>query len=290
VRPSDSPGPAFFQGLSEMGYVEGRNVAIEFRGADQYDQLLALAADLVRLKVAVIYASSTANSAMAAKAATTTIPIVFGNGSDLIRVGLVPSLSRPGGNITGVTYFISEVVVQRLQYLRELVPAAAVGTIVFLTNPTNLLSKPDTSDILAAAQRIGQQIRVLTASTVNAIDAAFAAAAEERLAALIVDGDVLFAAQRDRMAALAARYRIPSTYPAYYFADAGGLMSYGDNRNESLRQVGIYVGRILKGDKPSDLPVLQPTKFELVINMKTAKSLGLTVPLTLQGAADRVIE
>jgi len=215
---------------------------------------------------------------------------VFGNGSDAIRVGLVPSLSRPDGNITGVTYFISEVVTQRLQYLRELVPGAAVGTIGFLTNPTNLLSKPDTSDMLTAAQRIGQQIRVLTASTVNAIDAAFAAAAEESLAALIVDGDALFSAQRDRMPALAARYRIPSTYPAYYFADAGGLMSYGDNRNESSRQAGIYVGRILKSDKPSDLPVLQPTKFELIINMKTAKSLGLTVPLTLQVAADRVIE
>jgi putative tryptophan/tyrosine transport system substrate-binding protein len=290
VRPPNYPGATFFQALSEMGYVEGRNVATEFRGSDQYDQLPALAADLVRRKVAVIYATGTANSAMAAKAATTTIPIVFGNGSDPIRVGLVPSLSRPGGNITGVTYFISEVVVQRLQYLRELVPSAAVGTIGFLTNPTNLMSEPNTSDMLTAAKRIGQQIRVLTASTVNAIDVAFAAAAEERLAGLIVDGDALFAAQRDRMPALAAGYRIPSTYPAYYFADAGGLMSYANDRTESSRHAGIYVGRILKGDKPSDLPVLQPTKFELVINMKTAKSLGLTVPLTLQVAADRVIE
>ena len=273
-----------------MGYVEGRNVAIEYRGSDEYDQLLALAADLVRLKVAVIYAFGTANAAMAAKAATTTIPIVFVNGSDPIRVGLVPSLSRPGGNITGVTYFISEVVAQRLQYLRELVPGAAVGTIGFLTNPTNLLSEPNTSDMLAAAQRIGQQIRVLTATTMNAIDSAFTAAAEQHLAALIVDGDGFFSQHRDQMAALAARYRIPSTYPSRVFADAGGLMSYGDNRNESARQIGIYVGRILKGEKPSDLPVLQPTKFELVINMKTAKSLGLTVPLTLQVAADRVIE
>jgi putative ABC transport system substrate-binding protein len=289
VRPPNYPSPEFVQGLREMGYVEGRNVAIEFRGADQYDQLLGLAADLVRRKVAVIYAAGTANSAMAAKAATASIPIVFGNGSDPIRVGLVQSLSRPGGNITGVTYFISEVVTQRLQYLRELVPGAAVGTIGFLTNPTNLLSKPDTSDVLAAAQRIGQQIKVLTASTVNEIDAAFAAA-EERLVALTIDGDALFANQRGQMAALAARYKIPSTYPAYYFADAGGLMSYGDNRTESARQIGIYVGRILKGDKPSDLPVLQPTKFELVINMKTAKALGLTVPLTLQVAANRVIE
>jgi putative ABC transport system substrate-binding protein len=240
--------------------------------------------------VAVIYASGTANSAMAAKAATTTIPIVFENGSDPIRVGLVPSLSRPGGNITGVTLFISEVVVQRLQYLRELVPAAAGGTVGFLTNPTNLMSEPNTSDMLTAAQRIGQQIRVLTASTVNAIDVAFAAAAEERLAALIVDGDGVFNREHDRMAALAARYRIPSTYPAGVFVDAGGLMSYANDRSESRRQVGIYVGRILKGEKPSDLPVLQPTKFELVINMKTAKALGLTVPLTLQVVADRVIE
>jgi putative ABC transport system substrate-binding protein len=290
VRPPDTPSPAFVQALSEMGYVEGRNVAIEFRGAEQYDQLLALAADLVRRKVAVIYAIGTANSAMAAKAATTTIPIVFNNGSDPIRVGLVPSLSRPGGNITGVTIFISEVVVQRLQYLRELVPAVAVGTIGFLTNPTNLMSEPNTSDMLTAAKRIGQQIRVLTASTVNTIDMAFAAAAEEHLAGLIVDGDAVFAAQRDRMPALAARYRIPSTYPAPYFADSGGLMSYSNDRSESARQAGTYIGRILKGDKPTDLPVLQPTKFELVINMKTAKALGLTVPLTLQVAADRVIE
>ncbi len=290
MRPPNYPRPAFFQGLSEMGYVEGRNVAIEFRGADQYDQLLALAAELVRLRVAVIYASSTANSAMAAKAATTTIPIVFANGSDPIRVGLVPSLSRPGGNITGVTFFISEVVAHRLQYLRELVPAAAAGTIGFLTNPTNLLSNPDTSAMLAAAQKIGQQLRVLTATTVNAIDAAFAAAAEQHLAALIVDGDALFNRQHDQMVALAARYRIASTYPADVFANAGGLMSYGDNRNESSRQAGVYVGRVLKGDKPSDLPVLQPTKFDLIINMKTAKSLGLPVPLTLQVAADQVIE
>ena len=165
-----------------------------------------------------------------------------------------------------------------------------MGTIGFLTNPTNLLSEPNTSDMLTAAQRIGQQIRVLTASTVNEINAVFAGAAEQHLAALIVDGDALFFVQHDRMAALAARYRIPSTYPARVFVDAGGLMSYANDRSESSRQTGIYVGRILKGDKPSDLPVLQPTKFELVINMKTAKALGVTVPLTLQVAADQVIE
>jgi putative ABC transport system substrate-binding protein len=279
----------FFQGLSDMGYVEGRNVAVEFRGTDQYDQLLALAADLVRRKVAVIYAIGTANDAMAAKAATTTIPIVFANGSDPVKIGLVPSLSRPGGNITGVTFFLSEVVTKRLQWIRELVPEAAVGTIGFLTNPTSLQSEPRTSDVLAAAQRVNQQIRVVTASTVNEIDAAFAAAAEQHLAALIVS-DPLFNSQRYQMVALAARYRIPSSYPTRVFADAGGLMSYGDKRFELIRQSGIYVGRILKGDKPSDLPVLQPTKFELVINMKTAKALGLTIPETLLATADEVIQ
>ena len=265
-------------------------MAVEFRGADEYGQLLALAADLVRRKVTVIYAAATVNSAMAAKAATTTIPIVFANGSDPIRVGLVPSLSRPNGNITGVTYFISEVVTQRLRWIRELVPGAAAGMIGFLTNPTNLMSQPNTSDMLAAAQRIGQQVRVLTASTVNAIDAAFAAAAEQPLSALIVDGDTLFNVRRDQMAALAARYRIPSTYPTRVFADAGGLMSYGDNRRETNRQAGIYVGRILKGDKPSDLPVMQPTRMEMVINLKTANALGLTIPETLLATADEVIQ
>jgi putative ABC transport system substrate-binding protein len=265
-------------------------VAIEFRGADQYDQLLALAADLVRRKVAVIYAVGTVNDAMAAKAATTTIPIVFFNGSDPIRVGLVPSLSRPSGNITGLTNFNSEVIALRLQYLRELVPGAAVGMIGFLTNPTNLLSKSNISDILAAAQRIGQQIRVLTASTVNEMEAAFAASAEQHLAALVLDGDGLFGFRNNQIAALASHYRIPSIYPTRGFTNAGGLMSYGDNRADSGRQLGMYVGRILKGDKPSDLPVLQPTKFELIINMKTAKALGLTIPETLLATADEVIQ
>jgi putative ABC transport system substrate-binding protein len=290
VRPPNSPGPAFFQGLSEMGYVEGRNVAIEYRGADQYDQLLTLAADLVRRKVAVIYAASTVDDAMAAKAATTTIPIVFGNGSDPIRAGLVRSLSRPGGNITGVTFFNSEVLAVRLQFLRELVPGVAAGTIGLLTNPTNLMSEPNTSEVLAAAQRIGQQIKVLTAKTLDEIDAAFGAAAEQHLAALLVVGDGLFYFQRDQLAALAARYRMASSYPNRVFAEAGGLMSYGDNRRESARQLGIYVGRILKGDKPSDLPVMQPTRMEMVINMKTAKTLGLTIPETLLARADEVIQ
>src|SRR5215467_11801948 len=190
VRPPPNVPRGFFQGLSEVGYVEGCNVTVEFREADQYDQLLALAADLVRQKVAVIVAMG-ANATRAAKAATTTIPIVFANGSDPIRVGIVPSLSRPGGNITGVTFFISELAVKRLQFLRELVPGAAAGTIGFLINPTNPLNEPRISDVLAAAQSIEQQIRVVTASTVNEIDAAFAAA-EQHFAALMVDGDELF--------------------------------------------------------------------------------------------------
>jgi putative ABC transport system substrate-binding protein len=280
----------FFQGLSEMGYIEGRNVTFYFRAMEQYAQLADLAADLVRRKVAVIYAGGNVNDALAAKAATTTIPIVFGNGSDPIRAGLVRSLIRPGGNITGVTFFNSEVLAVRLQFLRELVPGAAAGTIGLLTNPTNLMSEPNTSEVLAAAQRIGQQIRVLTAKTVDEIDAAFGAAAEQHLAALFVVGDALFYYQRDQMAALAARYRMASSYPNREFAEAGGLMSYGDNRRESARQLGIYVGRILKGDKPSDLPVMQPTKMEMVINLKTAKALGLTIPETLLATADEVIQ
>jgi putative ABC transport system substrate-binding protein len=282
--------PGFIQGLSEIGYVEGRNVVVEFRGAEQYDQLPALAADLVRRKVAVIYASGSVNSAMAAKAATTTISIVFANGSDPVRVGLVPSLSRPGGNITGVTFFNSEVGGLRLQHLRELVPAAAAGAIGFLTNPTGLLSELRTTEMLAAAQRVGQQMRVLTATTVGEIDAAFTAVAEEHLAALIVDGDGLLNLHHDQIVALAARYRIASSYPTRVFTDAGGLMSYGDIRAESMRQAGTYVGRILKGDKPSDLPVLQPARFELIINMKTAKALGLTVPEKLLALANEVIQ
>jgi putative tryptophan/tyrosine transport system substrate-binding protein len=289
TRPAGS-ALIFYKGLNEMGYVEGRNVAIDARGADQYDQLLALASDFVRRKVAVIFAFGTANGAIAAKAATATIPIVFAYGGDPIKVGLVASLSRPGGNVTGVTYFTSEVVAKRLQWLRELVPEAATTTIGFLKNPTNLASDLDTSDMLAAARSVGQQISVLTASSVSEIDAAFATAAEQHLGALIVDGDALFNVRRDQMAALAARHRIPSSYPTRVFTDAGGLMSYGDNRRESGRQAGIYVGRVLKGEKPSDLPVLQPTTFELVVNMKTARALGLVVPQSILLVADEVIE
>jgi putative ABC transport system substrate-binding protein len=284
-------GEGFFKGLNEIGYVEGRNVAIEYRWAEgQYDRLPALAADLVARKVAVIAAFSTANSAMAAKAATTTIPIVFLNGSDPIRLGLVESLNRPGGNVTGVSFFIGTLAAKRLELLRELVPQFTTATIGFLTNRTNLLSKQSTTEMQAAARSIGQEINILSAASVNEIDAAFATAAERHLTALLVDGDPLFNERRHQIVALAAHYKIPSSYAARVYPEAGGLMSYSDDRRASSRQAGLYVGRVLNGAKPDDLPVLQPTKFELVINLTTAKALGLTVPSTLLATADEVIE
>jgi putative ABC transport system substrate-binding protein len=259
----------------------------EYSWADgQYDRLPALAAELVRRKVAVIYATGTANSALAAKAATAIIPIVFSNGSDPIKVGLVTSMNRPGGNATGVINFISTLVTKRLGMLRELVPQAKL--IGFLTNPANPLSDP--AAIQAAARSVGQQMIVLTASTVDEIDKAFAAAAQQAVGALLVDGDVLFNNRHDQFAALAAHYKIPASYPNRVFPHAGGLMSYSDDLVERSRLSGFYIGRILKGDKPADLPVLQPVKFVLVINLKTAKALGLTVPPTLLALADEVIE
>src|SRR5262245_5927319 len=260
------------KGLAEMGYVEGRNVAFELRSTTQIDQLPALAAELVQGKVAVIVAVSSANTARAAKSATATIPIVFANGADPVRVGLVASLARPGGNATGVSFFVGLLVAKRLEMMRELVPGAT--KIGFLTNPANISSAGDTSDLLAAARSIGQQIVVLNANTADDIDAAFASAASEGVGALLVDagGALFIGSQSDQIVALAARYRIPTSYPSRGFVDAGGLMSYTDDRNESHRQAGLYVGRILKGEKPADLPVLQPAKFELVINLKTARS------------------
>jgi putative ABC transport system substrate-binding protein len=287
LPPGDPFGAAFRKGLSEIGYVEGRNVAIESRSAQgRYDRLPALAADLVQRKVAVIYATGAANSAQAAKAATTTIPIVFQNGSDPIKVGLVPSLNRPGGNATGVVYFISTLVAKRLEMLRELVPQARL--IGFLTNPKNSIS--DITDLQANARSVGQEITVLTAGTADEIGNAFATAAQRSIGALLVDGDPLFNSRRIQFAVLAAHHRIPTSYPARVFPEAGGLMSYSDDRLESARLAGTYVGRILKGEKPADLPVLQPTKFDLVINLATAKTLGLTVPPTLLVQATELIE
>jgi putative ABC transport system substrate-binding protein len=223
-----------------------------------------------------------------AKAATSEIPIVFANGSDPVKLGLAESLNRPGGNVTGVSYYVGALVAKRLELLRELVPQAI--TIGFLTNPTNLISERDTIDLQTAAGSVGQQIIVLNASTVDELDTAFATAAQGRVGALLVDVDQLFNRRRDQIVALAARYKIPANYATRAFAEAGGLMSYGDDRLESVRQSGIYVGRILKGENPANLPVLLPSKFEFVINVKTANALGLTFPPSFHLRADEVIE
>ena len=281
--------PAFRQGLADMGYIEGRNVIIEYRFADsQYDRLPLLVAELVRRRVAVIYAINTANAVQAAKSATSEIPIVFANGSDPVKLGLVASLNRPGGNVTGVSYYIGALVAKRLELLRELVPQAI--TIGFLTNPTNLISERDTIDVHAAAATVDQRIIVIDATTEHEIDEAFASAAQRRIDALLVDVDQLFNRRRDQIVALAAQYGIPANYATRVFAEAGGLMSYGDDRLESIRQSAIYLGRILKGEKPANLPVLLPNKFEFVINTKTAKALGLTFPPSFHLRADAVIE
>jgi ABC-type uncharacterized transport system substrate-binding protein len=289
--PTTDPRPGIagiFKGLNEMGYVEGRNVTIELREArGQYDRLPALAGELVRRQVTAMFATPS-NAAQAAKAATATIPIVFTTGGDPVQLGLVTSLSRPGGNLTGVSFYTGALAPKRLELLRELVPHA--GIIGCLANPTSLNSEADTTNLRAAARSVGQEIMVLNASTTDEIEAAFATAAQRRIGALLVNADGFFGNRRDQLTTPATRYRIPTSYVNREFVILGDLMSYGDDRRESLRQAGHYVGRILKGDKPADLPVMLPTKFELVINMKTAKALGLTFPLTLLARADEVIE
>jgi putative ABC transport system substrate-binding protein len=271
-----------------MGFVEGRNVAIELRGTDQYDQFPVLAAELVRRQVAVIFVWGTANSALAAKAATSSIPIVFANGSDPVKSGIVESLNRPGGNVTGVTFYNSGLVAKRLEMLREMVLQANV--IGFLTNPTIQTSDQNLSDMRAAIGVLGGKLLVLNASTGDEIDTAFASAAGQHVDALLVGSDPTFTTRRSQIVELAARHRIPANYFTRAFSDAGGLSSYGADFRESERQAGIYIGRILKGEKPADLPVQQPTKYEIVINLKTAKALGLTVPPALLVRADEVIE
>ena len=279
----------FRKGLSDMGYTEGRNVAIAMRATAQIDQLPALAAELVECQVAAIYAPAPANAALAAKAATAKIPIVFINAGDPVRLGLVASIARPGGNVTGVMNYVSTLVAKRLEQVRELVPQGA--TIGILTNPDNLASAATMSDVTAAARSIGQKIIVLKASTPDEIDAAFVAAAQQGVGALLVDAvGLLFFSRSNQILALAARYRIPASYGTPGFVEAGGLMSYSDDRFETQRQAGIYVGRILKGEKPADLPVLQPSKFEFVINLKTAKALGLTIPPMLYALANEIIK
>jgi ABC-type uncharacterized transport system substrate-binding protein len=280
--------PAFRQGLKDNGYVEGENVAIEFRWAEnQIDRLPALAADLVRRRVALIVAGAPP-AALAAKAATTTIPIVFGVGDDPVKIGLVTSLARPGGNLTGINFFSSELAAKRLELLREMVPAAA--RIVVLADPTFTLTESQVRDAETAARAMGLQIQVLNASTSREINAAFASFVRERPDALYVGTGPFFASRRVQLALLAGHYGVPAIYGVRQFTEAGGLMSYGTSLTDAYRQMGVYTGRILKGAKPADLPVVQSTKFELVINAETARMLGLTVPPSLLATADEVIE
>ena len=280
---------AFRQGLGEADYVEGRNLAIEFRWAEgQNDRLPALAADLVRRQVAVLVATGGNAAALAAKAATTTTPIVFGAGSDPVQLGIVVSLNRPNGNATGVNFFTIELEPKRLGLLRELVPNAALTAV--LLNPTNTFSEQQSKDVREAARALGLELHLVHASNEQQLDAAFATIAQIRAGALLVGSDPFFNSQRDHIVALAARNRIPAIYEWREFAAAGGLMSYGTRLLDTYHQIGTYTGRILKGDKPADLPVMQSTKFEFVINLKTAKALGLKIPETVLARADEVIE
>jgi putative ABC transport system substrate-binding protein len=279
---------AFRQGLSETGYVEGRNVAIEYRWADgQYDRLPALAADLVRRQVAVIVAGANAG-ALASKAATTTIPIVFSIAVDPVSVGLVASLNRPGGNLTGVTNLNTELGPKRLELVHELVPTARI--IAVLVNPTNRNAETLSRDLRAAARTIGLQIHILHATTERDFDTVFATLVQLPAGGLVIGADAFFNSRSQQLAALTIRHAMPAIYQFREFAAAGGLMSYGGSFTDSYRLAGVYTGRILKGEKPADLPVQQSTKAELIINLKTAKALGLTVPLALLGRADEVIE
>jgi putative ABC transport system substrate-binding protein len=280
---------AFRQGLSEMGYVEGRNVAIEYRWAEsRNDRLPALAADLAGRKVNVIVTGGGTPAAQAAKAATTTIPVVFLIGNDPVQMGLIASLNRPGGNITGVTSLGGEIGPKRLELLHEVAPAAT--SIALLVNPNNPAAEAQSTELQPAARTLGVQLHVLRAGAERDFDAAFASLLQLRAGGLVIGADAVFNTRSEQLAALTLHHAVPAIFQFREFAAAGGLMSYGDSSTEPYRQVGLYTGRILKGDKPADLPVQQSTKVELIINLKTAKTLGLNVPITLLGRADEVIE
>jgi putative ABC transport system substrate-binding protein len=277
---------AFRQGLKETGYVEGQNVVIEFRSAeDHYERLPAIIAELIRRPVAVLVANHAA--AQLAKAATTTVPIVFATGGDPVKDNLVASLGRPGGNITGVS-FLGNLGSKKLELLRELVPKARIVGV--LVNPQSPPSQAERMDVLTAAQAVGQRVIVLNVRKEGDFDTAFATIVHERAGALLVTGDALFTSRRHKLVALAAQHAVPTIHTEMLFVEAGGLMKYGASITDAYRQVGIYTGRILKGEKPAGLPIVQPTKFELVLNLKTAKALGLTVPPSLLLRADRLIE
>ena len=279
---------AFREGLSDMGYVEGQNIAVEYRWADgNYDRLNAFAADLVGRKVDVIAAQSTL-SAIAAKAATSSIPIVFTSGADPVTAGLIASLSRPGGNLTGVSFLTVELMAKRLELLSQLVPEARV--IALLVNPKISAAELAIRDTQEAGRAKGVQLFVVQAATESEIDAAFASFAEPKPGALVVFTDPFFSTRRDQLVALAARHRLPAVYDSRIYVAVGGLISYGTELSSVYRLQGSYAGKILKGAAPADLPVQQPTKFELAINLTTAKALGLTVPLSLLAQADEVIE
>ena len=281
--------PAFRKGLSETGYVEGQNVTVEYHWVEgHYDRLPPLMADLVRRQVAVIVTTGNAPAALAAKAATATIPIVFGFPEDPVRLGLVASLARPGGNATGINFFVNEVAAKRLRLLHDLVPKAV--RVAVLVNPANALTESTLRNVQEAAPTIGLQIQIINASTIGEIDAAFATFARERPDALFVAGDAFFTSRGVQFATLTARDRIPAAYANREPVAVGGLMSYGTDFADTAYQVGIYTGKILKGAKPADLPVVQSTKFEFVINLQTARALGIEVPPAVLSIADEVIE
>jgi putative ABC transport system substrate-binding protein len=289
--PGESAGvvAGFRQGLREAGFVEGQNAIVAFRWAEgHYDRLPALAAELVDLRVAVLFTAGGPPAAFAAKAATQTIPIVFSAAIDPERIGLVASLNHPGGNVTGMSLFPSELAAKSVQLLKRLLPSATL--IGYLINPSSPATSVYTSEASAAAKALGISIRVVNASTEPELDEVFASLAKSKISGLVVPAEPFFDSQRDRMVALAARYSVPAIYGLREYAVAGGLMSYGTSLPDTYRRAAIYVGRVLNGEKPADLPVMQPTKYDLVVNVKTANALGLNIPEQLFALADEVIE